>query len=396
MVKPNTIFTGDNLPILRGMDTSSVDLIYLDPPFNSKRDYAAPVGSKAAGAEFKDTWTPDDTDDAWWGEIAERNPALYKVIDAAGAVGGKGDKAYCIYMAMRLLEMHRVLKPSGSIYYHCDPTMSHSVKLVMDAIFGAAGFRNEIAWCYSGGGVPKRDFPRKHDVVFRYVNGADWVFHIERKPYKENTRHVGKHSALSGGIAIDLEKGTPVTDWWSDLKTVTGWAAEKQGYPTQKPLALLKRIVQASSNPGDLVLDPFCGCATACVAAQHEGRNWIGIDISPRAFDITKARFEKELDLFNPKIIHRMDIPTRSDQQKRSKNIKHILFGRQQGICNGCLYEFMFRNFQIDHIVARDHGGSDADENLQLLCGFCNNLKGTGTMQELIAKLIRMGIRKQP
>ncbi|MGR3983846.1 MAG: modification methylase EcaI, partial [Gammaproteobacteria bacterium] len=117
MVKPSTIFTGDNLPILRGMDSGSVDLIYLDPPFNSKRDYAAPVGSKAAGAEFKDTWTLQDTDDAWWGEIAERNPALYKVIDAAGAAGGKSDKAYCIYMAMRLLEMQRVLKPNASIYY---------------------------------------------------------------------------------------------------------------------------------------------------------------------------------------------------------------------------------------------------------------------------------------
>ena len=145
MIKTSTIFTGDNLPILRGMDSESVDLIYLDPPFNSNRRYAAPIGSEAAGAVFKDVWTLADTDDAWWGELAEAHPALYKVIDGASAVGGKADKAYCIYMAIRLLEMHRVLKSTGSIYLHCDPTMSHSLKLVMDAVFGQKHYQNEIA-----------------------------------------------------------------------------------------------------------------------------------------------------------------------------------------------------------------------------------------------------------
>ncbi|MDE0679872.1 MAG: DNA methyltransferase, partial [Gammaproteobacteria bacterium] len=143
-----TIWTGDNLPILRGMNSGSVDLIYLDPPFNSKANYAAPIGSEAAGAEFKDTWTLSDVDVAWLDLLEAKHPALNRVIHAAL---NTSDKSYLIYMAVRLLEMRRVLKETGSIYLHCDPTMSHYLKLVMDAIFGRKAFRNEIVWCYRGG-----------------------------------------------------------------------------------------------------------------------------------------------------------------------------------------------------------------------------------------------------
>ncbi|MGR3913884.1 MAG: DNA methyltransferase [Gammaproteobacteria bacterium] len=412
MIKPGTIFTSDNLPILRGMDTECIDLIYLDPPFNSKRDYAAPVGSKAAGAHFKDTWTLSDTDDVWWGEIADAHPALYKVIDAAGAAGGKSDKAYCIYMAARLLEMRRVLKPAGSIYYHCDPTMSHAVKMILDAIFGAKTFRNEITWKrYRGKRSAKKPlkFPAITDSILFYSKGGHANFHLPFSPLNEEYikrvyRHNdndGRGAYRYGGRISDRKyylansRGIPATSLWDDVPELNGKVAEHLGYPTQKPLALLKRIIAASSREGDIVLDPFCGCATACVAAQYERRQWIGIDISPKAYDLTVLRFEKELDIFNPKIIHRMDVPIRSDQQRRSKNIKHILFGRQQGICNGCLHDFQFQNFQQDHIIPRHHGGADSDENLQLLCGYCNSRKGTGTMEELIAGLERDGLRKQ-
>ena len=412
MIKPGTIFTHDNLPILRGMDGDSVDLIYLDPPFNSKRDYAAPIGSKAAGAHFKDTWTLSDTDDAWWGEIADEHPALYKVIDAAGAAGGKSDKAYCIYMATRLLEMRRVLKPAGSIYYHCDPTMSHAVKLVLDAIFGAKNFRNEIVWKrYRGkrSAAKPRKFPAVTDSLFFYSGGDQTNFSLPFFPLDEEyVAKVYRHDDQDGlgpyrfgGRVRDRKyylkqsRGIPATSLWDDVPELNGTIAEHLGYPTQKPLALLKRIIQASSSEGDVVLDPFCGCATACVAAQYERRKWIGIDISQKAYDLTVLRFEKELDIFNPKIIHRTDIPVRTDQQKRSKNIKHILFGRQRGICNGCLYDFQFQHFHRDHIIPLHHGGPDTDENLQLLCGSCNGIKGTKTMEHLIAELERRGLRKQ-
>ncbi|MYK69854.1 MAG: site-specific DNA-methyltransferase, partial [Gammaproteobacteria bacterium] len=141
-----TLWTGDNLDIMRGMNSESVDLIYLDPPFNSNRDYAAPIGSEAAGAAFKDTWTLSDVDEAWHGEIADRQPALYAILDAAGMAHGKGMKSYLIMMAVRLLEMQRLLKATGSIYLHCDPTASHYLKMLMDSIFGGRNFRNDISW----------------------------------------------------------------------------------------------------------------------------------------------------------------------------------------------------------------------------------------------------------
>ena len=143
-----TIFVRDNLEITRGLPDNFVDLIYLDPPFNSKRQYSAPVGSEAAGAHFKDTWNLSDTDNSWHGELSEKHPSLYEIIHAMGIVAGKAEKAYLIYMAMRLLEFHRVLKDTGSIYLHCDQTMSHSLKLVMDSIFGRENFQNEVVWCY--------------------------------------------------------------------------------------------------------------------------------------------------------------------------------------------------------------------------------------------------------
>ena len=143
-INPKTIFTGDNLPIMRGMNSASVDLIYLDPPFNSKANYAAPIGSEAAGAAFKDTWTLSDVDITWLDLIEAKHPALNRVIHAAMT---NSDKSYLIYMAVRLLKMKRILSDTGSIYLHCDPTMNHYLKLVMDAVFGKVNFRNEIIWC---------------------------------------------------------------------------------------------------------------------------------------------------------------------------------------------------------------------------------------------------------
>ena len=177
--KNRTMWTGDNLDIMRGMNSESVDLIYLDPPFNSKHNYAAPIGSEAAGAEFKDTWTLSDIAVEWHGLIAEENPELYKVIDATMT---NSDRAYIIYMAIRLLEMRRILKSTGAIYLHCDPTMSHYLKLVIDAIFGRKNFRNEIVWKRSSSHNDAKTLGSVHDIILNYTKTETFTYnqlHVE-------------------------------------------------------------------------------------------------------------------------------------------------------------------------------------------------------------------------
>lgn len=393
MIKNRTIFTGDNLPILRGMDDESVDLIYLDPPFNSNRHYSAPIGSKAAGAEFKDAWTFEDTDAAWWGELADNHESLYRVIDAAGAAGGKGNKAYLIYIAMRLLELRRVLKPTGSIYLHCDPTMSHPLKMAMDTIFGHKNFLNEIIWCYGSGGASKRHFSRKHDVILFSAMSEKYTFNVDfvREPYSSPHKSMTPKIVRGKSYLKMNPLGRIPFDWWQ-IPILTNSAKERVGYPTQKPLALLDRIIKASSNEGDVVLDPFCGCATTCIAAEALNRQWIGIDISPMAVNLLETRiyenYELELGgkLVRNQISHRTDIPVR-DAPPRSRDIKHILFGQQEGLCKGCKTTFPYSNFTIDHIIPTAKGGADSDDNLQLLCNYCNSVKGDRTMEYLLSRL---------
>ena len=397
-IVPSTIFTGDNLPILQGMNSESIDLIYLDPPFNSNKNYSAPIGSKAAGAAFKDTWTLDDVDVAWVDMVEEASKPLSAIIKSIGLVRGKGTQSYLTYMAIRLIELHRILKPTGSLYLHCDTAESHSIKLLMDSIFGKNRFRNEIVWCYTGPGNAKRDFPRKHDIIFRYVKTETWTFNGDsiKIPYKK--LETGKTSGIFSKNHTLSEKGKIPESWWSNFSPVGRLKNERMNYPTQKPLALLKRIIKASSNDGDLILDPFCGCATACVSAEEQQRKWIGIDISPLARKLIIARFKKQLGLLNPKIIERADIPHRTDLGKVTRynapENKRLLYGSQQGDCAGCKVHFEYRNMAIDHKTPRSKGGGDNIQNLQLLCPACNSTKGGGTMPELIAKLRKQGIIK--
>ena len=384
-----TIWTGDNLPIMRGMNSESVDLIYLDPPFNSKANYAAPIGSTAAGAEFKDTWTLSDIDEAWLTLLADKpqQKRLWRVIQAAMS---NSDKSYLIYMAMRLLEMERLLKPTGSIYLHCDSTMSHYLKLAMDAVFGRKNFRNEIAWCYTGPSNTKRWFPRKHDVVFWYTKSNDWTFNADavRVPYIK--LETGKTSGIFKQAATLDSSGKVPESWWTNFTPVGRIKHERTGYPTQKPLALLERIIKASSNEGDMVLDPFCGCATSLVAADRLDRQWVGIDISGLAVKLVERRIKDDQGLFQ-NITPRIDNPQRTDLGKlalyNSLDNRKFLYGEQEGRCNGCKEWFKMQNFTVDHIIAQSKGGTDHIANLQLLCGYCNSVKGNRGQEYLISKL---------
>ena len=370
----NTIWTGDNLYIMRGMNSATIDLIYLDPPFNSKANYAAPIGSQAAGAAFKDTWTLDDVDIEWLDAIQKPQPALWRVLMAAMK---DSDKSYLVYMAIRLMEMKRILKQSGSIYLHCDPTMSHYLKLVMDAIFGRDRFLNEIIWSYGLGGSSPRFYSRKHDVILLYSKEENYLFD---KPLIPATSQM-----LSGQM-----KGA--TDVW-DIPTINNMAKERTGYPTQKPIALLNRVIQASSPEEGVVLDPFCGCATTCVAAHNYGRDWVGIDISDKAADLVVDRISDIQGTLFQDVIHRTDVPQRNDLGKLppyncSEN-KEKLYGKQRGYCASpeCNTHFEMRHLEVDHIIAQSKGGTDHIDNLQLLCGSCNRIKGNRGMEYLRKRL---------
>ena len=415
MAAPNfvnrTIWTGDNLDILRGLNSDSVDLIYLDPPFNSNRNYSAPVGSQAAGAAFKDAWTLDDVDEAQHGLIAEVEPALYQTIDAAGIAHGKGMKSYLIMMSVRLLEMRRVLKDTGSVYLHCDPTASHYLKMTMDAIYGVDNFQNEIIWHYRRWTGKAKRFQRLHDIILFYgKSNTRRSFNVQYAPYTEKSlkRKQNYHTRIKDGdvyVTSINERGVRAGDVWQ-IPVLNSQSKERVGYPTQKPLPLLERVIQASSNPRDVVLDPFCGCATACIAAEKLDRQWVGIDLSDRAYQLVRQRLAREVSVGSAEhprltgwnVTHRTDIPHRDDLARlpNYRTHKHRLYGRQEGICNGCKVLFPFRNLTVDHVVPRSRGGSDDLSNLQLLCGACNSMKGRDSQAAFLAKLKREGIGPGP
>jgi site-specific DNA-methyltransferase (adenine-specific) len=390
----NTLYTNDNLYVLSGLNSESVDLIYLDPPFNSKRMYSAPVGSKAVGASFKDMWTWQDVDEYYLDSLAANFPALAKYITSVGAVHSKSMMAYLTYMSQRIIEMHRILNDTGSLYLHCDPTASHYLKSLLDGIFGKQGFRNEIVWCYRGGGSPKNGFGRRHDTIFRYSKSHVLIFNADavRVPYQ--AEGIGRKDDAMWGKHKGTDKvykphpiGKIPEDWWI-VNTLNANDPERTGYPTQKPLALLHRIIKASSNEGDIVMDPFCGCATTCVAAQQLDRKWIGIDIEKQAVGVLVERLSDDAGLFKD-FVATDQIPKRSDIKEvpPSESIKQRLFKEQEGKCNACGREFEMRNLEIDHIIPKSKGGGDYYENYQLLCGSCNRIKGDRPMEYLRMKI---------
>ena len=309
MITPsNTLFYGDCLRVLTDdIAAQSVDLIYLDPPFNSKRDYNIPLGGKAQASVFQDTWVWSETQDVSLDYVAERDASLYQQLGsllqfASGGniASGGGLTAYLAYMSARLLACKRVLKETGSIYLHCDPTAGHYLKLLMDGVFGSRNFRNEIVWSYRRWPAKQRNFQRMHDVILRYTMGSNPTWNQLYEPLAESTLKADGGKKIINvfdekgrrkrGVKTGEESpGAPMRDVW-DIGIISPTAKERLGYPTQKPLALLERIIRASSDEGDLVLDPFCGCGTAVEAAHSLGRRWLGIDVEPLAVDLMARR----------------------------------------------------------------------------------------------------------
>jgi len=368
--QPNTLFYGDNLPVLREYIASeSIDLVYLDPPFNSSRSYNVlfkDERGQEADAQitaFEDTWHWNQkAEETYFQLLTQGDEAVARMIEAMhGFIGANQMMAYLVMMAARLVELHRVLKPTGSLYLHCDPTASHYLKVVLDTIFGVQNFRNEIVWKRTTSkGLATRQLPTNHDVILVYqkTQAAFWNSDAVFLPYDgseldEKTankyRHRDKdgrlyrldnlvnpnpdrpnltyeflgvtrvwrwtkermHEAYDRGLVVqtkpgtvpqlkrylDEQRGKPLGDVWTDIPPINSQAQERLGYPTQKPVALLERILQASSNPGDLVLDPFCGCGTTIAAAQKLGRRWLGIDITHLSIALQKYRLKDAFGL---------------------------------------------------------------------------------------------------
>jgi len=267
----NLLICGDNLKALDDLKKRGVqaDLIYLDPPFFSNRHYEVVWGDEAEIRSFKDRW--------------------------AGGIN-----VYIEWMKERVVKMYEVLKDTGSFYLHCDWHASHYLKVMLDEIFGYHNFRNEIVWCYRGAGYPKKDFGRRHDIIFRYSKSDKYILNVDaiRESYATATVERFKHyiGNIRKGKDFGLQKlhalGKHPDDWWQ-IQPIAPSAKERLGYPTQKPEALLEKIIKASSNKNDLVLDPFCGCGTAMAVSQLLGRKWIGIDISPTAINVVEKRLDK-------------------------------------------------------------------------------------------------------
>ena len=433
----NKLYIADNLNVLNGLNSESVDLVYLDPPFNSKRLYNAPIGSRAEGSQFKDTWKWSDVNEYQLDIIANDFPELADYIEIIDRVSDMSMKSYITYMAQRVIQLHRILKQTGSLYYHCDPTAGHFVKLMLDGIFGKNCFCNEIAWHYESGGRSKKAFGKKHDSIYLYVKDSDkYYFNAEdigiirgsgRNHMKKNVDKDGKvyYSIKSNGKVYkyyEEEKIVPSDVW--DISHLQQRDPERTGYPTQKPLALLERIIKASCPEGGVVLDPFCGCATTCVASQRLKRKWIGIDIEDKAVDLLIERLEQDGNLRNTdvkdldmkikqqgedfiilncekdknKLPHRTDVEEKDkNDPKTAKEIKDYFYPKQGGfidkngekrcLCNGCKNDYLLKDLEIDHIIPKDVGGGDYLENYQLLCSHCNRTKKNKPMEFLLQRI---------
>lgn len=361
----NRLYFGDNLEVLdEHVADESVDLVYLDPPFNSNRNYSVIFGRNRTADEsaaqiqaFEDTWRWTPTTETLLGDLSQTAPeqvantlsGFYTLLDESDAL------AYLVNMTPRLLQLHRVLKPTGMLFLHCDPTMSHYLKILLDAIFNPQLFRNEVIWSRTGSkGLSSSRLARNHDVLLSYSKssaGSTWNLDKAFIPYDLadlDPKTAGKYcnvdedgrryelkdltnpnpdrpnltyeflgvtkvwrwtrermqQAYEAGLVVqtapgrvprvkrylDQQRGKPIGDVWTDIPPINSRAAERLGYPTQKPLALLERIIEVCSNPGDVVLDPFCGCGTTVDAAQRLGRKWIGIDITHLAIDVIAKR----------------------------------------------------------------------------------------------------------
>ena len=469
-----TLFIGDNILVLRGIDSESIDLIATDPPFNKgvkafEGVVTAGEGRKGTKVSYKDTWTWGDVQEEWVQSIKDDHPSLHAVIQSTNLAAGEDMGAFLCWLGVRVLAMHRILKPMGSLYLHIDDTAQAYAKALLDAIFGRENFRNEIVWQRTTAHNDASRYGANTDRLLFYTKGQAWTWHPQHMPhdeaYKARFRNKDKdgrewaddnltakglsgggydyeykgcrslwrvpldtmkqldaqgrlHFTNRGGIRrkryLDETEGRPLQALWTDIDPLNSQAKERTGYPTQKPLALYERIIKASSNEGDIVLDPFAGCATTCIAAEKLGRGWIAVDINEEAKDVVLDRLRKEARLpegkrsWNRAISVKTSPPKRTDngeeaapeltlvslQPKAPRLTARELRGRltiADGLkCQGCGWIPHHEEYlEVDHKIPKSREGRDDIRNRVLLCSPCNGAKGNKlTLAELRLKRI--------
>ena len=460
----SALYALDNLEVMRGMDSESVPLIYADPPFNSKRIYQGMSGSKAAPHRFRDTWSWNDAKQEWLDQLENDQPELYKAITVAKS-HSPGMSGYCAFMAVRLIEMHRILTPDGSLYLHCDAHANSYLRMLLDIVFGGENYQNDIIWQRTTAHNDAKRYGANTDTIIFYTKSDKWIWNEQPQPYddkyKARFRHKDPdgrawadydltakslagggyeyeykgvislwrvpletmrqldaegrlHFTSRGGIRrkryLDEMPGRPIQSLWTDISVLNSQAKERTGWRTQKPLALLERIIKASSNEGDIVFDPFCGCGTALVAAEKLGRRWVGADDDANAIDVVRERvaslkgtvadrpqlqnavailrdppertaeYDRAGVLRDPTgyIIPKMPSDKMSRADIRAKLLEWQADANGVIQCPGCGELLKARHFHVDHIDPKSTGGSNRIDNRILLCGACNTEKSDG------------------
>ena len=446
------------------MNSETVDLIATDPPFNKGRDFhTLPDQLGRGGGSFQDRWSWDqDVHPIWVDQITDDYPKLIEAIESARYAHSDSMGAYMCFMAVRIIEMHRILKPTGSLFLHCDPTASHYLKATLDAIFGYKNFRNEIVWCYTDPAGRRNSgyYKRTHDLIFWYTKDFQncKIGEIHLAPLSESTlKRYGPYFDANGQITydhlkktnpgvfaslkgrpedlsevwMDKNKGTTGPDWWVDFTPIRRKGGKQRArephlWPTQKPLELYARLITSATNQGDMVLDPFAGCATTCVAAEQQNRQWVGIDIWEKTYEIVLDRMEHagltsdsgeslsdQARLFAESFHWRNDVPVRDDNGEEAASFLQVavrypepdgpamtrvdmyehLIQQNGQKCQGCNREFDDKRYlELDHNTPRSDGGMNHITNRVLLCGPCNKLKSnTYTLSGLIKENRRLG-----
>lgn len=432
--KNRTVFIGDNREVMLGLNAEIADAIITDPPFNTgqmRKDDKMKVDKKKSARrgfpvdehgkpiqQYQDAWKIGDISEREKEYIKYKDKDLVRFCQIIGNQHSAGMEAYLLMMASRLLLCHELLKETGSMFLHCDHSANGYLRMLMDAIFGKDNFRNEIVWCYTGPSAAQKQFPRKHETILWYSKSDKWTFNADavRVPYSKDSierfkddydETIGSSKIFKSGhdfarIREKFRQGKIPESWWTKFSPVGRIHKERcKGWDSQKPLKLYSRLVRVCTNPGDLVIDPFCGCATTLIAAENAGCRWIGMDIDKARVALIEPQLKKlttntlwEKDFKIIEIKSKRDLPKRKDDRPSKKEMEALKDqlslkqskSKNYHYCEICKHPFPYDYLEIDHKQPKAERGGWELKNLQLLCSRCNRCKGSTKTNKQVEK----------